>query len=121
MEHDPTIKAKTSRPFYQPSWVQELMFPPEAGVAQVWQRDLAASPLGEYWTRNTSGFHKGAAVSLSSVLEPAESIPEKYFLSPKACLGILRRAAKRGKQLPHLLLAALESRGRAMSEQKPSS
>lgn len=35
-------------------------------------------------------------------------IPRKYFLSTKACLGILRRAVKRGKELPSLLREALE-------------
>ena len=34
--------------------------------------------------------------------------PEKYYLSPKACLGILRRASARGKELPELLRKALE-------------
>ena len=29
-------------------------------------------------------------------------VPEKYYLSPKACLGILRRASARGKELPEL-------------------
>ena len=33
---------------------------------------------------------------------------EKYYLSPKACLGILRRASVRGKELPELLKKALE-------------
>lgn len=37
-----------------------------------------------------------------------QSIPQRYFLSAKACLGILRRAMSRGKQLPPLLKAALE-------------
>ena len=32
----------------------------------------------------------------------------KYYLSPKACLGILRRASVRGKELPELLRKALE-------------
>lgn len=32
----------------------------------------------------------------------------KYYLSPKACLGILRRASARGKELPELLRKALE-------------
>jgi len=35
-------------------------------------------------------------------------VPEKYYLSQKACLGILRRASARGKQLPELLQKALE-------------
>ena len=37
-----------------------------------------------------------------------EDAPEKYYLSAKACEGILRRAEKRGKQLPPMLREALE-------------
>ena len=44
--------------------------------------------------------------SLSEVLE-TEFVPSKYFLSAKACLGILRRAEKRGKDLPAMLGEAL--------------
>lgn len=44
---------------------------------------------------------------LSSVLVRG-SIPPKYFLSSKACAGILRRAAERGKKLPALLQRAME-------------
>lgn len=35
-------------------------------------------------------------------------VPEKYYLSPKACQGILRRASDRGKELPTVLQTALE-------------
>jgi len=35
------------------------------------------------------------------------SIPQKYFLSARACSGILRRASRRGKKLPGLLDLAL--------------
>jgi len=35
-------------------------------------------------------------------------VPEKYFLSKKACEGILRRAKARGKELPEVLRRALE-------------
>lgn len=35
-------------------------------------------------------------------------VPEKYYLSQKACLGILRRASARGKELPEVLRLALE-------------
>jgi hypothetical protein len=45
-------------------------------------------------------------VSLSQVLENGP-VPQRYFLSEKACSGILRRAEKRGKQLPEQLRAAL--------------
>jgi hypothetical protein len=34
-------------------------------------------------------------------------VPRRYCLSAKACAGILRRAEKRGKELPDALKAAL--------------
>ena len=43
---------------------------------------------------------------LSQIL--TEQVPEKYYLSPKACQGILRRASVRGKELPEVLRTALE-------------
>ena len=43
--------------------------------------------------------------SLSQILE--DSPHPRYYLSPKACLGILRRAKVRGKLLPKRLEAAL--------------
>jgi hypothetical protein len=47
------------------------------------------------------------ASSLSDILETG-ALPQRYFLSRKACRGILRRAAKRGKELPRSLKWALE-------------
>ena len=46
------------------------------------------------------------ASTLSQILQAG--VPEKYYLSQKACLGILRRASERGKQLPDVLKRALE-------------
>jgi hypothetical protein len=46
--------------------------------------------------------------SLSDILEQSGNIPQKYYLSPTACLGILRRAESRGKALPPMLKNALE-------------
>lgn len=43
--------------------------------------------------------------SLAEILEP--NVPPKYFLSQRACQGILRRAEKRGVSVPPLLLQAL--------------
>ena len=58
-------------------------------------------------TLNTSAWHSAAVVcSLSDVLETGP-LPRRYFLSAKACQGILRRAEKRGKELPVALRAAL--------------
>ena len=62
---------------------------------------------GECLTLSTSEFPKDAVVcSLSQVLDTGP-IPQKYYLSQKACAGILRRAEKRGKTLPTALQIAL--------------
>ena len=48
--------------------------------------------------------------SLSDILVSTDGeIPPKYYLSQRACAGILRRAAKRGKDLPEELREALEA------------
>lgn len=61
----------------------------------------------EYSMRNTSESLKDAEESfLSQILQ--ENVPEKYYLSQRACSGILRRASARGKELPELLKRALE-------------
>lgn len=69
-----------------------------------WEDDGAW--LGECMTRNTGESPNAAAVSrLSQILEVTPQ--EKYSLSAKACQGILRRAERRGKDLPELLKAVL--------------
>lgn len=45
--------------------------------------------------------------SLLRVLEIG-GVDQKYYLSPKACQGILRRAKARKKQLPELLYRVLK-------------
>jgi hypothetical protein len=42
------------------------------------------------------------------VLETGK-LPTRFYLSSKACAGILRRAEKRGKELPEQLQRALEA------------
>ena len=62
---------------------------------------------GEFWTVSSSEFPKeGVESSLSQILE--ENAPPKYSISPTAAAGILRRAQKRGKQLPVPLQESLE-------------
>ena len=64
---------------------------------------------GESLTPNISEWPNDAAVcSLSQVLEQT-LIPQRFFLSSMACAGILRRAEKRGKELPPALRTALLS------------
>ena len=57
---------------------------------------------------------------LSQILD--DNPQEKYYLSAKACLGILRRAERRGKDLPETLKAVLlmqsESEGAVTEEEK---
>ena len=43
--------------------------------------------------------------TLSQILDL--NAPERYCLSPRACAGIIRRAEKRGKELPPMLRDAL--------------
>ena len=71
--------------------------------------DPSEQPRGGFWMPNISAWPNDAAVcSLAQVLEQG-SIPSKYFLSAKACAGIIRRAEARGKTLPDTLLSALRS------------
>lgn len=62
----------------------------------------------------------GVESYLSQILE--DTPHPKYFLSAKACLGILDRAARRGKDLPEALKAALlmqsESGGAVMEAER---
>lgn len=61
---------------------------------------------GGFSTLSISESPSAAVVcSLSEVLET--DAPQKYFLSPKACRGILRRAKLRGRPLPAHLHQAL--------------
>jgi hypothetical protein len=69
--------------------------------------ELGSALLGEYWTLNTGASPNAAKESsLSRILQ--DTVPEKYYLSRTACLGILRRAKARGKELPPQLRRALE-------------
>jgi len=63
--------------------------------------------LTEFLTLNSGEFpNEENASTLSQILQVG--VPSTYFLSPKACLGILRRASARGKELPEVLRIALE-------------
>ena len=69
--------------------------------------ELISPWLGGAWMLNT-GVSPSAAKesSLSQILQG--EVPRKYYLSRTACLGILRRAKARGKELPPQLKRALE-------------
>jgi DNA (cytosine-5)-methyltransferase 1 len=68
---------------------------------------------GECWTLSTSESPSDATESfLPDVLETGPHL-SKYFLSPKAATGILRRAGRRGRELPPHLAIALSQLSRA--------
>lgn len=62
----------------------------------------------ECWMLNTLESPKDAEECLLSDTLEIGDLPHKYYLSPKACQGILRRAEKRQKKLPSALQHALE-------------
>jgi len=67
------------------------------------------SSNGVCWTLNTLEFPSDVVESsLSSILERG-GVDSRFYLSKKACAGILRRAETRGKELPKELKEALEA------------
>lgn len=66
------------------------------GLRQARSWETVGPSHGASWTPNTGECPSVAAEShLSWILE--DSVPEKYYLSPQACQGILNRAERRGK------------------------
>ena len=97
--------------------------------------DLLSSPVDLFgqrhwelrspWREGKRPLNTGAAprrpirVSLSGILEAYPSL--KYYLSKTACLGILRRAFERGKDLPKMLARALKIQAGLMkSDNQPT-
>jgi len=73
---------------------------------------------GECWTLRCSDSPSDAReCSLSDVLQPPSEVRARFYLSAKACAGILRRAEKRGKALPPALEEALRSRTLSTDEE----
>ena len=67
---------------------------------------------GTAWMRSSSESPNGVdecSSSLSLILQSQTEVDSRYLLSGKAAQGILRRANKRGKTLPHNLQQALEA------------
>ena len=68
-----------------------------------WPTSGFTTSPGECWTVDSSECHSdgGAFSSLPDVL--VADVPPRFYLSPKAAAGIIRRAEKRGKELPEHL------------------
>ena len=114
-EHLAATKGETSRQSSKRSSASQSRKPPilkclkrdgtpGGATTMKWEDDGAW--LGECMTRNTGESPNAAVVSrLSQILEVTPQ--EKYSLSAKACQGILRRAGRRGKDLPEMLKTVL--------------
>lgn len=90
---------------------------------RVWLLDEVVPLRGASWTPDTSEYPSGAdGYSRSSLSDVLQRIgpDEPYWLSPKACAGILRRATRRGKTLPDELTAALEFRASQAPSESPT-
>lgn len=74
-----------------------------------WYATSTGSPLPKLYLTLNIGEEPRVPnpTKLSDLLE--ENADPKYTLSSKACAGILRRAEKRGKELPPVLKEALEN------------
>ena len=69
--------------------------------------EMISPYVGDAWTLNTGVSPRDArGSSLSQILE--EDPSTKYYLTAKACSGILRRAFEQGKALPKKLERALK-------------
>lgn len=107
-------KARTSGSFWKRSSAlkaipfQSLDLTPGAGnLLGEFYWELISPWRGGASTLNTGVSPRGAKESSLSQILQADP-PLKYYLSPKACLGILRRAFERGKELPQKLEGALK-------------
>ena len=107
-------RARTSGSFWRRSSAlnaipfQSLDLTPGAGnLLGEFYWELISPWRGGASTLNTGVSPRGAKESSLSQILQADP-PLKYYLSPKACLGILRRAFERGKELPPKLEGALK-------------
>lgn len=98
---EPCLK-KSQRPVFQCLQVA-------SGQPQEWLEGERLTQLGECLTLNFGEYPNVEREStLSEILE--DNVPEKYSLSPKACLGIIRRAKAKGRKLPENLRVTLEQK-----------
>lgn len=132
----PAKRARTSPPSSGPSAGTGPPCPEAGGSTAASASDPSEPAPGLCWTVSTSDWRSGAsACSLSAVLETQEDWlsrnPDaspadfaaylgRYCLSARACRGILRRAEKRGRELPPALRESLEARAMTGPDTMPA-
>lgn len=113
-EHSVPTAEKISEPCWKnlPAWnnqtFQFLNFRVEGADGAKPERSPETDGLwlGDSLTLNIGESPNAERESLLSwILE--DNVPKKYYLSARACQGILTRASRRGKKLPELLEVAL--------------
>ena len=112
-ERSAATKARTSEPSSKRRQGLRTVVPlfldlrKENGLLREPSWEMGGPLLGEYSMPSFGESPRDAVEShLSQILE--ENAHPRYYLSAKACQGILRRAKKRGKELPEILRQALE-------------
>ena len=115
-EHSVPTREKTSEPSSKRSAKSKtnqcLCLNLANGTVQEKSWEMVTPLPGDSLMLNFGEYPREENVStLSQILQVG--VPEKYYLSQKACLGILRRASLRGKVLPPLLQKALEMQASA--------
>ncbi len=81
---------------------------PSCGVAASDTGVCRIIPGMPEWTGLPQGMPDMGVSSLADVVVTGD-VPAKYFLSPKACAGMVRRSARRGRALPDHLRPAIEA------------
>lgn len=113
-ERSVPTEEKTSEPCWKnlPAWNNQTLQFLDLRVGGANGAKLEQSPetdglwLGDSLMLNIGESPKEESVSLlSQILEV--NAPQKYYLSARACQGILTRASRRGKPLPEVLRQAL--------------
>jgi hypothetical protein len=112
-ERSAATKARTSEPSSKRRQGLRTVVPlfldlrKENGLLREPSWEMGGPLLGEYSMPSFGESPRDVVEShLSQILE--ENAPPRFYLSEKACQGILRRAEKRGKELPEILRIALE-------------
>lgn len=113
-EHSVPMEEKISEPCWKnlPAWNNQtlqfldLRVGGADGAKQEQSPETDGLWLGDSLTLNIGEFSNAERESLlSQILK--DNVPQKYYLSARACQGILTRASRRGKPLPELLKQAL--------------
>ena len=117
------ISLRESLRSFDPLGFSSRMFPDFSVLttAETLQKSSAflwsSAGMGFAGASSTASFSESPSAAdvctLSGVLE--SRVDRRFYLSPKSARGILRRAARRGKELPPRLQAALESLAAATS------